>query len=80
VKGEGEQVHGVTAVSARLVHDPQNPDLHVLVDLGPRADLREVRAAIEDNVVQHARQALSREDLPTLVHYRLARGSGQRAR
>ena len=80
VKGEGESVHGVNSVSARLVHDPQHPDLHLLVDLGPRADLREVRAAIEDNVVQHARQALSRENLPTLVQYRLARGTSQRAR
>lgn len=80
VRGEGEAVHGVSAVSARLVHDAQHPDLHLLVDLTPRADLREVRAAIENDVVQHARQALSREELPTLVQYRLARGTGQRAR
>ncbi|MBA2768540.1 MAG: alkaline shock response membrane anchor protein AmaP [Sporichthyaceae bacterium] len=80
VEGEAQTVHGVNAVKARLVHDPQHPDLHMLVDLGPRANLREVRDAIENNVVQHAREALSREELPTLVQYRLARGTAQRAR
>ncbi len=77
---EAEAVHGVHAASARLENDPVDPDLHLVVDLTTRADLREVRTAIETVVVAHAREALSRDDVPTLVQYRLAKGSGDRVR
>lgn len=80
LEDEAQAVHGVTSAKAKLVHDEHHPDLHLVVDLGPRADLRQVRAAIENDVVRHARETLSRDQLPTLVQYRLARGTTQRAR
>lgn len=77
---EAQAVHGVSGASARLENDPAEPDLRLEVDLTTRADLREVRSAIEAGVVARAREALSREDMPTLVQYRLARGSSTRTR
>lgn len=77
---EAQSVHGVRDASARLENDPVEPDLRLVVDLTTRADLREVRHAIETVVVAHAREALSRDDLPTLVEYRLARSTGPRVR
>lgn len=77
---EAQSVHGVSDASARLENDPVEPDLRLVVDLTSRADLREVRTAIETVVVAHAREALSRDDVPTLVQYRLARSSGARVR
>jgi len=80
VETEARSVHGVSDASARLENDPVEPDLRLVVDLTARADLREVRTAIETVVLAHAREALSRDDVPTLVQYRLARGSSTRAR
>ncbi len=80
VETEARSVHGVSDATARLENDPVEPDLRLVVDLTPRADLREVRSAIETVVLAHAREALSRDDVPTLVQYRLARGSSTRAR
>ncbi len=80
VEAEARAVHGVSDATARLENDPLEPDLRLVVDLTPRADLREVRTAIETGVLAHAREALSRDDVPTLVQYRLAKGSSTRAR
>lgn len=73
---EIESYQGVRQASARLLHDPRQPDLVLTVSLNERADLSALRNRIEDHAIRHARQALSR-DLPVELEIRLTAGERQ---
>lgn len=58
---------GVTGASARLVGDESDPTLRLRVQLDARADVAALRARIEGEAVEHARQALDEPALPVTL-------------
>ncbi|CCH89259.1 conserved exported protein of unknown function [Modestobacter italicus] len=69
VETETEQLRGVVGASAHL-RDRRGQRLALSVDLAEYADIAEVRAAVEDRVVAHARRAVDDPDLPVDVELR----------
>ncbi|MCW2528444.1 MAG: hypothetical protein JWM76_3304 [Pseudonocardiales bacterium] len=64
VVAEIKSYRGVQFARARLIGDPEEPDLVVLVTLEDTADLVALRHRIETGALTHARQALDNPDLP----------------
>lgn len=69
VETETEQLRGVVGASAHL-RDQRGRRLTLGVDLADYADIAEVRSAVEDRVIAHARQAVDDPDLPVDVELR----------
>ena len=69
VETETEQLRGVVGASAHL-RDRRGRRLVLNVDLAEYADIAEVRSAVEDRVIAHARQAVDDPDLPVDVELR----------
>ena len=64
VAEEIKSYRGVQNARARLIGDPDEPYLVVLVTLEDSADLVALRQKIETGALTHARQALDNPDLP----------------
>jgi hypothetical protein len=65
VVGEIEGYRGVNAVRARLIGDPEDPELVVTAGLEETADFTGLRQRIETEALTHARQAVGNMALPT---------------
>ena len=78
VENEAETLRGVSAASAHL-RDARGRRLTLGVDLTDYADIAEVRRALEDRVVDHARQAIADPALPVDIELRpgAARSGGR---
>lgn len=61
---EIEGYRGVDSARARLIGDPDDPELVVRATLEETADLAELRQRIESEALTHARQALGNMSLP----------------
>ncbi|MGB8381347.1 MAG: hypothetical protein WCG47_08870 [Dermatophilaceae bacterium] len=72
VQAQASRVPGVARASASL-QGSARPRLHVVVDLTHRADIAQVRDALETGVVDDARNALGQPQLPVELELRLAR-------
>jgi hypothetical protein len=64
VVGEIEGYRGVDSAHARLIGDPDDPELVVRAVLKETADLSALRQRIETEALTHARQALGNMSLP----------------
>lgn len=69
VETETQQLRGVVGASAHL-RDRRGRRLLLGVDLAEYADIAEVRSAVEDRVITHARQAVDDPDLLVDVELR----------
>lgn len=78
VETETKQLRGVVGASAHL-RDRRGRRLLLGVDLAEYADIAEVRSAVEDRVITHARQAIDDPELPVDVELRpsASRGSSR---
>jgi len=65
VVGEIEGYRGVNSARARLIGDPEDPELVVTAGLEENADFTALRQRIETGALTHARQALGNMALPT---------------
>ena len=65
VVGEIEGYRGVNSARARLIGDPEDPELVVTAGLEESADFTALRQRIETEALTHARQALGNMALPT---------------
>jgi hypothetical protein len=65
VVGEMEGYRGVDSAQARLIGDPDDPELVVRAVLEETADFTALRQRIETEALTHARQALGNMSLPT---------------
>ncbi len=79
VEAEVQGLRGVTGASAGLI-ERRGRRLTLTVDLAEYADIADVRHAIEDRVVAHARQALDDPDLLVDVELRPGRTSSSAGR
>lgn len=73
VEEEAEAIRGIAAASAQ-VRGERRHRLTLTVDLTEHADLAEVRRALEEQTVAHARQALDDPSLPVDIELRPDRG------
>lgn len=73
-----KEVPGVLAVRARLSGKPSAPRLRVNVAYDRRADLRELRGAIQDDALACLRGALELDRMPAVVRLRLVTGDERR--
>jgi len=62
---EIEGYRGVNSARARLIGDPEDPELVVTAGLEENADFTALRQRIETGALTHARQALGNMKLPT---------------
>jgi hypothetical protein len=69
VEAEVEGLRGVAGASAHLL-DRGGRRLTLSVDLAEYADIAEIRQALEDRVVGHARQAIDDPELPVDIELR----------
>ena len=69
VENEAEQLRGVIGASAST-RDQRGRRLALTVSLAEYADIAEVRQALEDRVVAHARQAIDDPALPVDIELR----------
>lgn len=69
VEAESGSLRGVARASAQLL-DRGGRRLTLAVDLTDYADIAEIRRALEDRVVDHARQALDDPELPVDIELR----------
>jgi hypothetical protein len=65
VVGEIEGYRGVDSARARLIGDPDDPELVVRAVLEETADFTALRQRIETEALTHARQALGNMSMPT---------------
>jgi hypothetical protein len=65
VVGEIEGYRGVDSARARLIGDPDDPELVVRAVLEETADFTALRQRIETQALTHARQALGNTSMPT---------------
>jgi hypothetical protein len=65
VVGEIEGYRGVNTARARLIGDPEDPELVVTAGLEETADFTGLRQRIETEALTHARQAVGNMALPT---------------
>jgi len=65
VVGEIEGYRGVDSAQARLIGEPDDPELVVRAVLEETADLTALRQRIETGALAHARQALGNMSMPT---------------
>ena len=65
VVAEIEGYRGVNSARARLIGDPEDPELVVTAALEENADFSALRHRIETGALTHARQALGTMTLPT---------------
>ena len=65
VVGEIEGYRGVNSARARLIGDPEDPELVVTAALEETADFSALRHRIETGALTHDRQALGNMTLPT---------------
>ncbi|RBY77597.1 alkaline shock response membrane anchor protein AmaP [Geodermatophilus sp. TF02-6] len=72
VEEEVERLRGVAGASAHL-RDEGGRRLVLTVDLADYADIAEIRRALEDRTVGHARQAVDDPDLPVDIRLRPGR-------
>lgn len=63
VTREIETYHGVDSAKARVLGDPDDPALVVMVTVSRSADLAALRHRIESDALSHARHALGKPDL-----------------
>ncbi|WP_228539455.1 alkaline shock response membrane anchor protein AmaP [Nocardia sp. XZ_19_385] len=76
VAADIETYAGVRSVTARLSGSALGPDLHLLVDVDPAADLPALREQILGHAVARLRTALDLAVVPVTVEFRIAgRGS-----
>lgn len=75
VETETQQLRGVVGASAHL-RDRHGRRLLLGVDLAEYADIADVRSAVEDRVVTHARQAIDDPELPVDVELRPSASRG----
>lgn len=69
VKTEAEALRGVSSASAHL-REARGRRLSLAVDLTDYADIVQVRHSLEDEIVDHARQAVGDPDLPVDIELR----------
>ncbi|MGZ4588434.1 MAG: alkaline shock response membrane anchor protein AmaP [Mycobacteriaceae bacterium] len=69
VENEALGVTGVTGVSAN-VHDHRGQRVFLRVELADSADIAEVRARLENEVVAHLREAAGDPDFPVTIELR----------
>ncbi|PFG38945.1 hypothetical protein ATJ97_1437 [Georgenia soli] len=67
VEKEATSIAGVEGATARLRSHGGGSRLDLTATLAHRADLAQVRARLEGEVVPHVRQVLGRPDLPVLI-------------
>jgi hypothetical protein len=72
VAQETESLRGVTGASAQI-RDRHGKRLLLAVSLSDHADMGELRRALEENVVTHARQAIEDPGLPVDIEFRQGR-------
>jgi hypothetical protein len=73
--------HGVDAARSRIIGDPKDPEIVVAVTASQTTDLHELHQRIETEALDHARQALGKDDLAIqldLAVSRRASGSDRR--
>ncbi|MFC4127759.1 alkaline shock response membrane anchor protein AmaP [Nocardia rhizosphaerae] len=63
---------GVRAVTARLTGGPAAPDLHLVVEVEPEADLPELRRRIRDHALVRLCSALELTAVPVSAEFRIA--------
>ncbi|UGT55982.1 alkaline shock response membrane anchor protein AmaP [Nocardia asteroides] len=81
VAADIESYDGVRATTARLAGNALAPDLHLLVDAEPAADLSALRQRILGHAVPRLQTALELTAIPVTVEFRIAdRGRTQRTR
>ncbi|MFD6268001.1 alkaline shock response membrane anchor protein AmaP [Nocardia asteroides] len=81
VAADVETYEGVRSATARLSGSALGPDLHLLVDTDPAADLPALRQRILAHAVPRLRTALELAAIPVTVEFRIAdRGRTQRTR
>ncbi|MDO3651196.1 alkaline shock response membrane anchor protein AmaP [Nocardia mangyaensis] len=81
VAADIETYDGVRSATARLAGSALAPDLHLLVDADPAADLPALRQRILEHAVPRLRTALELSAIPVTVEFRIAdRGRTQRTR
>jgi hypothetical protein len=56
--------HGVEAAKGRVIGDGRDPEIVLVVNPAPSADLHALHRRIETEAIAHARQALGRPSLP----------------
>ena len=72
----GEEIRnypGVRSVTAYLIGDPDQPELHAIITLAADADVPGIRRRIVSEAVAHARTTLDAPDMPTQVLVAVAR-------
>lgn len=80
VRGDAQEVTGVTKARVRTVGNPRDPALRLTLFLEEGTDVRQVWEEIDDRVLSRARRALGREVLPTSIRLHLDRAPGKRVR
>jgi hypothetical protein len=80
VENEIESYRGVTRARAHLSGSPSAPRLSLTVALDGRVDVAEVQQRISSQAVDHARQALSAESLPTRLEFGVPKVAGRDVR
>ncbi|MFF2083778.1 alkaline shock response membrane anchor protein AmaP [Nocardia sp. NPDC058176] len=81
VAADIETYDGVRSATARLAGSALAPDLHLLIDTDPAADLPALRTRILEHAVPRLRTALELTAVPVEVEFRIAdRGRTQRTR
>ena len=78
VVGEIEGYRGVNSARARLIGDPEDPELVVTAGLEENADFTALRQRIETEALTHARQALGNMKLPTQLDLTITTRRGAR--
>lgn len=71
--GEITTYHGVDAARSRIIGDPKDPEIVIVVTTSPGADLHELYERIENEALAHARQALGKNDLPIQLDLAVSR-------
>lgn len=80
VSAEIEDYLGVSSAGARLLGDPDSPELAVAVTIEDSADLPSLRDRIENEALAHARSALDDPDLPIRLDLTVGEARSARVR
>jgi hypothetical protein len=78
VEDEVASYRGVHRAHARLTNKPNRPRLRLTVSAEHDVDLGDLRRRIQAEAVPHARAALDRDELPTLLTFRLDTAKARR--
>ncbi len=69
---------GVRSAEAKLTRDPASPELTLIVALDDRADSGQLRRRVEGEALPNFRQALSLDELPTRLRWKVQSGKPKR--